>query len=101
MDSLAFLERAEKAVEQPVYVLHGDEAFLRRQVRTALRKLVLGGDDSGFSLSCHEGASASFGAVLSDVQTVGLLTPRRLVIVEDADPFVSRDRAKLEKYVAS
>src|SRR5438876_11951988 len=101
MDALAFLDRAGKAKVQPVYVLHGDEPFLKRQVRAALRKLVVGDDDSGFSESSHDGASATYGAVVSDVQTIGLLAPRRLVIVEDADAFVTHERARLEQYVAN
>ena len=32
MDSLAFLDKAGKQKVQPVYVLHGDEDFLKRQV---------------------------------------------------------------------
>src|SRR5262245_31443794 len=100
MDSLAFLDRTDKAVVQPVYVLHGDEPFLKRQVKAALRRLVVG-DDSGFSVSSHDGASTTYGAVLADVQTIGMLAPRRLVLVEDADTFVTRERARLEKYVAN
>src|SRR5438094_465898 len=42
MDSLVFLERAQRLKPQPVYVLHGDEDFLKRQVVTALRRIVLG-----------------------------------------------------------
>src|SRR5262249_39150824 len=101
MDSLALFDRADKAKVQSVYVLHGDETFLKRQVKAVLRKLVLGDDDSGFGLAIHDGESTSFGAVMSDVQTVALLTPRRLVIVEDADSFVTKERARLEKYVAA
>lgn len=101
MDSLAFLERAAKAKIEPIYVLHGDEPFLKRQVKLALRKLVFGDDESGFGLAVHEGLTATYAAVMGDVQTVAMLTPRRLVIVDDADPFVSNERARLEKYVAA
>jgi DNA polymerase-3 subunit delta len=100
MDSLSFLGKAAKARPQPVYAVHGDEAFLRRRVLLALRALVLGPEEGGFGLSAHAGDKATFAAVLDDLQTLPLLSPRRLVVVENADPFVSRERPRLEKYVA-
>jgi DNA polymerase-3 subunit delta len=100
MDSLTFLERGERLKVQPVYVLHGDEDFLKRQVLAALRKLVLGEGDNAFGLSTHTGDRAVFATVRNELETVPFLTPRRLVVVENADPFVSQFRAQLEKYVA-
>ena len=41
MDSVTFLDKAAKAKPQPIYVLPGDEAFLKRRVLEALRALVL------------------------------------------------------------
>jgi DNA polymerase-3 subunit delta len=100
MDSLTFLDRIAKARVQPLYVLHGDEPFLKRQVHQAIRRLVLGPQDDGLSLSCYAGDSTSYAAVMDDLRTRPFLSPRRLVIVENADPFVSAERARLEKFVA-
>jgi DNA polymerase-3 subunit delta len=100
MDSLAFLERAGRGPVRPVYVLHGDEDFLKRQVRGALQTLVLGTTEDSFGLSSHAGDKAVFAAVHDELQTLPFLAPRRLVVVEAADPFVTRFRAQLEKYVA-
>ena len=100
MDSLAFLEKAGKQKVQPVYVLHGDEDFLKRQVLDALQELVLGPDRDSFGISTHAGDKAAFAAVHDELQTLPFLAPRRLVVVEAADPFVTRYRAPLEKYVA-
>jgi DNA polymerase-3 subunit delta len=100
MDSLTFLERAGKAKPQPLYVVHGDEAFLKRQVLAALKALVLGPDEGGFGLSAYPGDKAVFATVHDELQTLPLLGTRRLVVVEGADPFVTRERARLEKYVA-
>src|SRR5258708_1397211 len=59
MDSLAFLERADQVKVRPVYALTGDEAFLKRQVLAALRRIVLGvdGDDTGLSNFSGEDAT--------------------------------------------
>jgi DNA polymerase-3 subunit delta len=100
MDSLTFLDRLDKAKPQPLYVLKGDEEFLRRQVHLALRRLVLGPGDEGFAVSTYPGDKAAWAEVLGDLQTLPFLAPRRLVIVENADPFVTRERGKLEKYFA-
>jgi DNA polymerase-3 subunit delta len=100
MDSLAFLDKAGRQKVQPVYVLHGDEDFLKRQVLAALQALVLGQPGESIGLSTHAGDKAVFAAVHDEVQTLPFLSPRRLVVIENADPFVTRYRAALEKYVA-
>jgi DNA polymerase-3 subunit delta len=100
MDSLTFLERAPRTKPQPVYALHGDEDFLKRQVLQALRPVVLGPEADAFGLSAHAGDKATFAAVHDELVTLPFLSPRRLVVVENADPFVTRHRAALEKYAA-
>ena len=100
MEALTFLDRLAKAKPLPFYVLFGDETFLKRQVTLALRTLVLGPGDDGFGVSTHPGDKATWGAVMDDVQTLPMLSPRKLVVVEQADPFVTRERGKLEKFVA-
>ncbi len=100
MDSLTFLERLDKARPQPFYVLHGDEEFLKRQVKLGLRRLILGSSDDDFALSNLSGDKATLAEVLTELQTLPFLAPRRLVVVEQAEPFVTRERAKLEKLFA-
>jgi DNA polymerase-3 subunit delta len=99
MDSLAFLETAAKSEPRPVYVLHGDESFLKRQVLIALRELVLGKEADAFGLSTHEGDRADLSVVRGELETLPFLSPRRLVVIDNADPFVTKYRAALEKYV--
>jgi DNA polymerase-3 subunit delta len=100
MDSLTFLQNAAKAKPRPIYVLHGDEAFLKRRTQAALRTLVLGPDDDGFGVSNHDGDKASWAEIHDELETLPFLSPRRLVIVDQADPFVTRERSRLEKYFA-
>ncbi len=45
------------------------------------------------------GETATFAAVRDELETLPFLAPRRLVVVEDADTFVSDHRPALEKYV--
>jgi DNA polymerase-3 subunit delta len=99
MDGLAFLQEIEHVEPGPVYVLHGDEAFLKRLILTALRRRVLGTSDDTFGLSVHVGEKAGFASVQDELATLPFLSARRLVVVETAEPFVTRHRAALEKYV--
>jgi DNA polymerase-3 subunit delta len=100
MDSLAFLDKADRLTPRRVYVLHGDEDFLKRRVLAALRRRVLGAEGDDFGYSSHDGEKAAFAAVHDELLTLPFLSPRRLVVVEGADPFVTRHRPALEKYVA-
>jgi DNA polymerase-3 subunit delta len=63
--------------------------------------LVVGSDDEGFAVSTFTGDSATFSAVHTELRTLPFLAQRRLVIVEHADPLVTAQRARLEKYVAA
>ena len=102
MDALTFLDRPRI---HPLYVVYGDEDLLRRLVIQAIRRQVLGeGEGEGeadHSLSVHAGDKATFAAVVDEWQTVPLVGERRLVIVENADPFVTRYRSALEKQMGN
>jgi len=100
MDALAFLERPRL---QRLFVVQGDEDFLRRRVLQAIRQVVLGegGGADGLSFSVHPGDTATFAAVMDELQMVPFFGERRLIVVDNADPFVTLHRAALEKAVAN
>ena len=80
-------------------MVYGNDAFLKRLVLSALKKNALGSDDAGFSRSVFEGEKAVLKDVLDELSTVAMFGGgRRLVVIEDADNFVSLNRAKLEAY---
>jgi DNA polymerase-3 subunit delta len=99
MDAVEFLAKSSKAKPQPVYVLFGDEDFLKRQVRAALEPLLLEDADPAFAVSVYPGDEANWSTVRSELDTLPFLSPRRVIVIEQADPFVSEHRAQLEKYV--
>lgn len=96
MDCMTFLDRLDKLKPQPAYVIFGDEPFLKGLARRAVRRLALGGAEDGFSLSSYAGDKATWAQVIDDLQTLPMLSARRLVVIENADPFVSEHRARLE-----
>jgi DNA polymerase-3 subunit delta len=102
VSALDYLANPAKHSAAGVCAVHGDEAFLKSEVLAAIRREVLGGDDGGFSLSTFSGRDVQLRDVLDALATVSLFGGgRRLVIVEDADGFVSDHRRELEDYVAN
>lgn len=86
----------------PVNVVFGDEAFLKRHVLLTLKKRALGTDDADFSLTVFEGKQAELADVLDELSTMAMFGgSTRLVLIEEADDFVSRYRPELENYVDS
>ncbi len=102
VEALDLLAKPERHPPQPVCVLLGDEAFLKRQVTQQLREQVLAGADAEFSLTTLSGPTATLAAVLDELGTVALFGGgRRLVVMDQADDFVTRYRGQLEDYVRS
>src|SRR4051812_14816620 len=101
MDAVAFLDRRSKLPPQPIYVLAGDEAFLKRQVQARLQELLLGDADPAFAWASMAGEEEiQWSTVRSELDTLPFLSPRRVVVIETADAFVTEFRGTLEKYVA-
>lgn len=98
MDALAFLAKPPAKIG-PLYVLPGDEAFLKRHVLLALRARLFGEDADDSAVSTYPGDQADFAQVFDELSTVGFFHPRRLVVIDNADPFVTRYRTTLEKRV--
>src|SRR5689334_3774058 len=97
MESLTFLEKPAKGKPRPLYVVAGDEDFLKRHVIALIRRWAVGDAGDDFSSSTHAGDKATFADVFDDLQTLPFLGERRLVVVERADPFVTKARPQLEK----
>lgn len=100
MDALPFLDKIAKAEIKPFYVLHGDEDFLKRQVRLALQPKILGDSDPEFAVANYAGESADFSSVRNELDTLPFLCERRLIVIEQADTFVTKYRDKLEAFAA-
>jgi DNA polymerase-3 subunit delta len=101
ISALDFLADAAKYAIGGVYAVHGDEFFLKGEVLRAIKRTVLGEDDGEFSLTTFTGREAQLRDVLDALSTTSLFgNGRRLVVVEEADTFVTQYRTELEDYVA-
>ena len=100
MDALKFINAKSKGKRQPVYVLSGDEDFLKRQCRTIIESHILGDTDPAYALTVFDGEELDFSTIRNEVDSVSFFSDVRLVIVEHAEDFVTKFRPALEKYVA-
>jgi DNA polymerase-3 subunit delta len=84
----------------PLCAVVGDDAYLKSAVLVALRRVVLGSDSGEFALTTLAGSDTKFRDVLDALATVSLFGgERRLVVVEEADSFVTEFRRDIEAYL--
>lgn len=80
-------------------VLSGGQRHLKSSILSWLKKSVLNDDDSG--LTRFAGKDTDLQTVWDELRTVSMWGDRRLVVVDEADEFVTKHRAGLEKYAAT
>jgi DNA polymerase-3 subunit delta len=103
LHALDYLKSVDKHPAKPVCVVFGDEPFLARHAAAALQNSVLGedSDDAEMAAIEFEGKTVELHEVLDELATPSLFGGGpRLVKVEQADDFVTRQRGQLEDYVA-
>ncbi|MCC6581335.1 MAG: DNA polymerase III subunit delta [Phycisphaeraceae bacterium] len=83
-----------------ICVLHGPEATLKRQHIDALRAALQAAFTEVETIS-YDGLTDSLADVLDELRSFGLMQQHKLVIVDNADKFVSDHRKSLERYVQS
>ncbi len=95
-----YLDGADQLPTVGLCAVYGDDAFLKSEVLTLLRHQTLGEGEGGFGLTTFAGREARLRDVLDALASRSLFGDgNQLVIVEDADPFVTEFRAELEDYV--
>jgi len=88
-----------------VYVLFGGDAFLLDAARTEIVAAAIGDGDPQVAVTTFE-SDADLAAVLDELRTAPFLSPRRAVILRDADEFLAQkedtktsNREALEHYL--
>ncbi len=99
MDALKFIAAKSKGKRQPVYVLSGDEDFLKRHCRKIIEAHILGDTDPVYALTTYTGEGLDFSTVRNELDSVSFFSEVRLVVVEPAEEFVTKFRPALEKYL--
>lgn len=103
MNALEWLRDPNQALLRLVIVVFGNDSYLIRESIQAVIRATFPEPDSEASVTKFSGSavSLSLADVLDEVWTLPFFSPNRLVIVEEADPFVTKYRKDLEAYVAS
>jgi len=98
MDALAFLQSIAESQPRPIYVLSGDENFLRNRCREAIIALLLPNADPSFSITSFAPTHPDFSTIRNELDTLTFFSPIRIVVVEQAEKFITDHRDALEKY---
>lgn len=98
MHAVEFL-RKPAAANSAFVVLHGTESTLKSAALALIAKAVLGDEADETSQIHLRGEDADWARVRDELATVSMFTSRRMVIVEDAEDFVTANRAQLESYI--
>ncbi len=80
-----------------VYLLYGEEAYLRIQYKNRLRKALLPEDDT-MNYSYYEGKDTNVAEVIDLAETMPFFADRRVVFLENTD-FVKTNNDKLAEYI--
>ncbi|QDT96212.1 DNA polymerase III subunit delta [Gimesia aquarii] len=88
----------------PVIILFGDDRYMKQEAIKAIEPIVLG-DEEDTSLTRFEGKRLQNelppSALFDELKTVSMWGDKRLVIIDEAEKYVSAFRSKLEKYLES
>ena len=85
----------------PVYVLNGQDAFLRETFREEIVRMAVGDAETQTCVTSFD-ADAELAEVLDELRTLPFLAPRRVVVLRDADGFLKgnkKHREALEEYL--
>lgn len=92
----------------PIVVIFGDEEFQKsRALQGALSALLPAEVDRGMALCEYDGGrpedqgGPGFASVMDDLATLPFLADRRVVVIREADKFITAHRERLEKYAVS
>lgn len=70
-----------------IYLLYGEEAYLRRQYRDRLKDALIGDDTMNYHY--YEGKNISIGEVIDQAETLPFFAEKRLIMIENSGFFKS------------
>ncbi len=79
-----------------IYVIAGKDRYLRTQHLAQIKKAIA--PDEQADIVKFDGKSADIISVLDEINMLAMFSPIKIIIVDDADKFISSYRQKLEEY---
>ncbi len=99
MHALDWMKESSSQPIRLVYAVFGGDTYLIRESVNGIVRAVFPEPDGEAAVSRFPGPQAELADVLDELFTLPFFSRRRLVIVEDADTFVTKHRKDLELYV--
>src|SRR5262249_23266756 len=96
MHALDWLRANSRQPIRPVYAVFGTDHYLIRESIGAVSRTVFPATEDDPAITRYVGAQAGLADVKDELFTLPFLSRRRLVIVEEADGFVTKYRKDLE-----
>lgn len=88
----------KQATNYPVYVVGGKDVHRKTRTLQKIRADLLG-DDQGLGEIRFDGKTVDLPTVLDELRTLAFLADRKVVVVDDADKFITDYREELENYL--
>ena len=99
MHALDWMKEPSAQPVRPVYAVFGSDVYLIRESVQGVVRAVFPDEDADAAVSRYPGGGTELSEVLDELFTLPFFSKRRLVIVEEADTFVTKHRKELEAYV--
>ncbi|MFI4912295.1 MAG: DNA polymerase III subunit delta [Sedimentisphaeraceae bacterium JB056] len=93
------MAKNEKSEFCPVYVIAGKDSFLVNKECEAILSSLMDPEERDMAMYSVEANKAEITDVLDELRTLPFLAKKRVVVIRDADKFVSANREQLEKYL--
>lgn len=91
-------EHIKKGEYKKVYLIYGEEEYLKRQYRDRLKAAIIGDDTINYSY--YEGESTKAEDIIAMCETMPFFSERRMVVVSDSS-FFKNANDKLADYIKS
>ncbi len=99
MHATEFSRKPSAADSVALIVLHGGERHLKQSTLALISQRILGTNaDDSLGMTRFPPRDLDFKTVRDELQMVSMFSNRKLVVVEDADDFVTNFRSQLESY---
>lgn len=82
---------------KPVYLLYGEEAFLKKSYKNRLKEAITQGDTMNYNY--FEGKGIDPAEIISLAETMPFFAPKRLILIEDSGFFKGNSGEKLVDYM--
>lgn len=101
MHALDWLRDGGRAEARPVYAIFGGDSYLVRESVDTIAASLFPQADGEPAITRFPGSQTRLADVLDELFTLPFFSKRRLVVVDDADGFITKHRKDLEAYVQS